>query len=78
MHPEKIKYELRSRGLTATVIAEQVGVSPSTVSQVINYGHTSQRVMSAIAKAIGKTVEEIWPQRRTTGLRRVQPKQVAA
>ena len=57
----KIKSLLIENGITQTSIAEEEGVSASYVHQVIHRIKTGQRVREAIANALGKTVDELWP-----------------
>ncbi|MDR0441575.1 MAG: helix-turn-helix domain-containing protein [Candidatus Accumulibacter sp.] len=61
MHPEEIKAALRMRGYTQARLAEKLYVNPSTVSQIIAGYGKSARLQKAIARIIGKTVSEIWP-----------------
>jgi lambda repressor-like predicted transcriptional regulator len=61
MHPERIKAELRMRGVTQAVLSERLNVTPSMVSQTIAGYGKSPLVQSEIAKIIGKTIQEIWP-----------------
>lgn len=56
-----IKSELEKRGITLTEIAVQLEVSPQAVSKVKK--QASQRVQLAIAKALKRTPETIWPNR---------------
>ncbi|MPT03560.1 MAG: helix-turn-helix domain-containing protein [Delftia sp.] len=61
MHPEQIKAAIRMRGTTPTAIAEELKVSRSMVSHVINGHAKSERIAKRIAEVIGDTVEAIWP-----------------
>ena len=61
MHQEEIKAALRMKGVTQAVLAERLGVNRSSVSQTISGSCKAERIQSAIAKIIGKTVKEIWP-----------------
>lgn len=63
MTPREIRAEMILRGVKLKDIAEDAGVSAGFVHQVIysvgrNKGY---RLRPYIAKAIGKTPEEIWP-----------------
>lgn len=64
MHPEQIKAELRMRGVTPAALADEMGLKPSTLSQVIHGRSTSKTVAARIAAVIGKPVHEIWPAKR--------------
>lgn len=61
MHPELIKAHLRIGGTTPTAIAEELGVNPQTVSQVIHGTGSSRRVAQRISDLLGKPLEELWP-----------------
>lgn len=63
MTPREIRAEMYRLGVKLKDIADEAGVTESRVCQVIlsigrNKGY---RIRPYIAKAIGKTVEEIWP-----------------
>lgn len=61
MHPEEIKAAIRMKRTTAARIADELGVSGSTLSQVILGKGTSARVKRRIAEVTGLTVEQLWP-----------------
>lgn len=77
MHPEQIKAELRMRGVTPAALADEMDVSTSTMSQVINGRSTSARVSARIAAVIGKPVDAIWPAKKPS-LKRSRKPVVAA
>lgn len=62
MHAEDIKAALRKRGSSLTVIANQLRVSPSAVCHAL-HRPCSRRIEAALAKAIAKPPEELWPER---------------
>ena len=62
MHPADIQAALKKRGLTQQAIADQLRVSPITVSQVIRGKNISDRIMKAVAKAIEKPVQYVFPE----------------
>lgn len=63
MTPAKIQYELKKRKITQESIADQEGVHPVSISTVINrVSGRSDRLMKAIAKAIGKDHREVFPE----------------
>ena len=76
MHPEEIKAAIRMKGTTPAAIGDELHVSRSMVSHVINGNAKSARIAQHIADLIGKPVAVIWPPkdkpvlRRTRGLRR--------
>ena len=59
-----IKSELEKRGITLSLLASQLEVSPQAVSKVKK--RPSQRVQQAIAEALDEEPEEIWPDRYRT------------
>jgi len=63
MTPREIRAEMVLRGVKLKDIAEKAGVTVGAVHQVIyNIGRVKgYRIRPYIAKAIGKTVDEIWP-----------------
>ncbi len=60
MHPEDIKAELRKKGLTLAFIARELGVAPTTVSQVIRGRSTSVRIERAISQRLELPVEAVF------------------
>jgi len=60
MHPADIQAELKKRGLTQKALAEKLGVSEFPVSAVINKKHVSDRIMTAVAEAIGRDKTEVF------------------
>lgn len=77
MHPEEIKAAIRMKGTTPTAIAEELGVSRSMVSHVINGNARSARIQARIAQVIGKPVTAIWSTTKPT-LRRTKAVALAA
>lgn len=61
MDSEKIYQELNQKGLNASIIAEAMGVLPQSVAVVIRMGKGSKRIASAVATAIDKSLEEVFP-----------------
>lgn len=70
MHPEQIKAALRMRGVTPAVIADELGVAHSSISQVISGRAQSARIKEHIARAIDLPVSKIWPPVSRPQLRR--------
>lgn len=64
MHPADIQAELKKRGITQKMIAQELGLSEFHVSAVINYpkARPSDRVFRAIAKKIGRDPWEVFPE----------------
>ncbi len=70
MTPAEIKAALLLRGISQAEIAEVIGCSRDLVSHVINGRRTTRRIREAVAKALGRDVEAIWPDeiyRRASG-----------
>jgi Ner family transcriptional regulator len=65
MHPEDIKAELRKRYGSMTNLADRWGYAPGALTTAIARSNASVRLEMLIAKAIGLTPYEIWPQRWT-------------
>jgi lambda repressor-like predicted transcriptional regulator len=63
MHPEDIKGALRKAGTSAAKVALDLKVSKTTMSEVIHGKTTSRRIARAIAKALGATLDDLWPGR---------------
>lgn len=63
MHYSFVQAELKSRGIRQRDIAEAFGVSPSFVAQLIRGETSSHRIARYIARKIGRTVHDIWPDR---------------
>ncbi len=61
MDNKKIKSLLVANGIKQTDIAKRIGVKRCTVSLVLNNHSESKRVKQAIADALGKNVELLWP-----------------
>lgn len=62
MKPHEIKAELKARGYTLAMVARAIDRSPNTVSGVINRHITSNFIAEKLAKAIGKPVDEVFPE----------------
>jgi len=61
MHPEQIKALLRTKGISPTALADQLGVAHSSMSQVISGKSVSARIRASIADILGMPAETIWP-----------------
>lgn len=74
MHPEEIKAAIRMKGTTPSVIADELEISRTTVSQVIHGRGVSARVANRISEVLGLPVAKIWPAVRPTLVRRTKTK----
>jgi transcriptional regulator with XRE-family HTH domain len=70
MTPLERQYALKKKGIHQCQIAEDVGVSEYHVSAVIRGERISDRVMKAIAKAIGEDHRLVFPQYYLRSLKR--------
>jgi len=61
MTPLEIKIELLKAGISIRHLARQEGVSHTAMSYTIHGVNKGLRLRKAVARAIGKSVEEIWP-----------------
>lgn len=57
----KIKSLMALKDITVTEIASKADVSRTWVSLVIHKNKPSKRIRKAIADAVGKKYEELWP-----------------
>lgn len=57
-----IKDELKTRKITQKKIADILGVSPVSVNDVVKGRKKTPRIRAAIALAIVRPVNEIWPE----------------
>jgi transcriptional regulator with XRE-family HTH domain len=62
MKPLEIRIELMRAGMTQKDIADELKVSASMVSRVIDGKSASHRVRQQVAAAIGESVRQIWPE----------------
>ncbi len=60
MTPLEIKIELMKAGVSLRSIARQLEVSPTAVSLVVNRRMVSNRIMEAVAKAIGSEKKTVF------------------
>jgi lambda repressor-like predicted transcriptional regulator len=59
--PLEIKIALLRAGKSQAKIARRLGVSKAQVTMVIKGKRAQKRVRRAIAKAVGRRVNELWP-----------------
>jgi len=62
MHPADIQARLKKRGITQKEIAQELGVTEMAVSKVINKSSVSDRIMKAVARAIGEDYRAVFPE----------------
>jgi lambda repressor-like predicted transcriptional regulator len=63
MHPAVIQAALKMRGVTQVEVANQCGVGPSLVHDVIHGNRRSHNVEKQIAVLTGLPLVELWPER---------------
>ena len=61
MTPSEIRDYMREAGITQSGVARELGVSVSSVHNVVNGTSTSYKIQSYIADQIGIEIYEIWP-----------------
>lgn len=61
MTPDEIQTALDQRNITQAKIAEKLAVTPMNVSLVVNGKSRSDRVMTAVAKALDMSKEQVFP-----------------
>lgn len=61
MTPLEIKIELLKAGISIRQLARQEGVSHTAMSYTIHGVNKGLRLRQAIARALGKRIEDIWP-----------------
>ena len=58
-----LQFELRKRGYTQAALAKLIGVSHSTMNNVLHGRATSHRVAEKVAELLGKPMQELFPDR---------------
>ena len=58
-----LQYELRKRGYTQAAFAKLIGVSHSTVNNVLHGRATSHPVAEKVAELLGRPMQELFPDR---------------
>lgn len=61
MESHEIYKKLREKEVSARMIAQVLGVSNQSVSDVIRNGRGSKRIAEAIAKVLGEPLEKVFP-----------------
>jgi len=70
MHPADIQSALKKNGITQKAIAQKLGVSEMSVSIIIHRHRTSDRIMRAVADAIGRDHRQVFPEYYNRGPKR--------
>jgi len=78
MHPEQIKAAMRMNGITPAALADRIGVSKTSMSQVISGKAVSARIRAEIAQILGLPVSTIWPPSGQPVLRRISQTRAVA
>lgn len=58
---ERIKALIKERGHTYQSLGNEIGISPQAVSEIVNGRTTGATARYALAKALGREVEDLWP-----------------
>jgi hypothetical protein len=61
MDSKAIRQALIARGFTYVLIAEQSGIHATTISSTVNRTTTSYPAALAVAKCLGKTIKDVFP-----------------
>lgn len=61
MNAQEIYRELKNKGTSARMIAEALGVTNQSVSDVIRRGRGSKRIAKSIALVLEKPLEQVFP-----------------
>lgn len=61
MEPKRIVHEMKIRGITQKALAADLGVRPQAVSMVVCGKKNICRIRQAVADAIGRPVEAVFP-----------------
>lgn len=56
-----LKRILQDEGRKQSWLAERVGIDQATMSRIVNGFHADDPTRDAIAQALGRTIEELWP-----------------
>ncbi len=70
LQPHQITGRLIEKGFSVTGVAEDLGVTQSTVSSVITKAGTSERIKKYIAELLGESYEFVWGPRQKKRRRR--------
>lgn len=69
MDATRIKKILEDKGLSQVEVAAEIGVTPQAVNEIISGRTVSRTARYAFAKAIGMSVDELWPSPQPAGAR---------
>lgn len=72
MHPELIRAHLRIKGYSLEDVAREAKIGETTVRQALSKPSASGE--KAIAKVLGKSLHELWPERWTKDGKRIRPR----
>jgi lambda repressor-like predicted transcriptional regulator len=61
MDSNEIKHALAKKGCSISILARALDLSVSAVSNTINRKGNSHRIAVAVAKVIGKPIEQVFP-----------------
>ena len=62
MTPTEIRIELLKRRHSLTMISGELNVTPAAVHRVIERNSVSERIMIAVANAIGRPAPDVFPE----------------
>lgn len=70
---ERLKMRLRLAGCPLAMIARELGIQPTTVTAVSLGKRRSRRVEAVIAAKVGRTPQQLWPDRYLAAKSRRSP-----
>ena len=68
MTPQEIRIEILRANTTMAKIARAAKVSRGFVWQVVHGVRRTRRIREAIAQAVGKPIQELWPEENANGI----------
>ena len=68
MTPQEIRIEILRANTTMAKIARAAKVSRGFVWQVVYGLRRTRRIREAIAQAVGKPIQELWPEENANGI----------
>lgn len=59
---ERIKRIIKEQGYTYESLGNEIGISPQAVSEIVNGRTKGATARYSLAKALGREVEDLWPE----------------
>lgn len=71
---ERIKEIIGRKGHTYVSLAEEIGITPQAVSEIVNGRTKGSTARYALAKALGLEVRDLWPEKARARKKAARPK----